>query len=150
MFQGYDSISDQSGWHDPITRSSLSINIIQEESLLIWECGLRHRNRWNLLSAPEDLCCYHQTRASEKTKQNASLRTSVTHELLQKWTEIIYHVLERLHVIWDRVFLPFLSSSHMPTSHSECDHAGLGQHQGTLWVCNLTELGKCRPTATRH
>lgn len=44
----------------------------------------------------------------------------------------------------------FLDSFNMPTSHSECDRAGLGQHQGTVWVCNLTELGKCRITETRH
>lgn len=47
----------------------------------------------------------------------------------------------------NQVFLDFVN---MPTSHSECDRAGLGQHQGTAWVCNLTELGKCRTTVTRH
>lgn len=42
----------------------------------------------------------------------------------------------------NQVFLDFVN---MPTSHSESD-----QHQGTVWVCNLTALGKCQTTVTRH
>lgn len=52
-------------------------------------------------------------------------------------------VSERLQVIWEieyfYLFFPF-PHYHTCPHPSECDCAGLDQHQGTLWVCNLTEL----------
>ena len=50
--------------------SNKSRKITLEDRFSFGQASLfKEATRWNLLSTPEDLCCYHQTWASEKKKK---------------------------------------------------------------------------------
>lgn len=93
---------------------------------------LTFRPRRSLLLSPD----------SSAWKIKARLSTSVTEDLFQK---------QKSQSVYQSAYKSFgkssISTFFFPFPHyhtcphpSECDCAGLDQHQGTLWVCNLTEL----------
>lgn len=62
--------ADQFGWHMiPLPGASNKRKIIQGDHFSFgYACWVKEATRWNLLSAPEDFCCYHQTWTSENAK----------------------------------------------------------------------------------